>query len=144
MSHIFMFIASFLAGSAVSAGTFAFIIVIGIMPRILRRSKMTDVLFLENVIIAGVIAGNLLSLWDKKLFTFPYLVGHLIVVVYSVCTGMFVGCMSVALAEILHTFPIIFRRTKLKIGLSAVVYAMAAGKLLGSLFYFVMGYFRTA
>ncbi|MDY2588932.1 MAG: stage V sporulation protein AB [Agathobacter sp.] len=144
MSHIFMFIASFLAGSAVSAGTFAFIIVIGIMPRILRKSKMTDVLFLENVIIAGVIAGNLLSLWDKKLFTFPYLVGHLIVVVYGVCTGMFVGCMSVALAEILHTFPIIFRRTKLKIGLSAVVYAMAAGKLLGSLFYFVMGYFRTA
>lgn len=139
-----MFIASFLAGSAVSAGTFAFIIVIGIMPRILRRSKMTDVLFLENVIIAGVIAGNLLSLWDKKLFTFPYLVGHLIVVVYGVCTGMFVGCMSVALAEILHTFPIIFRRIKLKIGLSAVVYAMAAGKLLGSLFYFVMGYFRTA
>ena len=139
-----MFIASFLAGSAVSAGTFAFIIVIGIMPRILRKSKMTDVLFLENVIIAGVIAGNLLSLWDKKLFTFPYLVGHLIVVVYGVCTGMFVGCMSVALAEILHTFPIIFRRTKLKIGLSAVIYAMAAGKLLGSLFYFVMGYFRTA
>lgn len=139
-----MFIASFLAGSAVSAGTFAFIIVIGIMPRILRRSKMTDVLLLENVIIAGVIAGNLLSLWDKKLFTFPYLVGHLIVVVYGVCTGMFVGCMSVALAEILHTFPIIFRRTKLKIGLSAVIYAMAAGKLLGSLFYFVMGYFRTA
>ena len=139
-----MFIASFLAGSAVSAGTFAFIIVIGIMPRILRRSKMTDVLLLKNVIIAGVIAGNLLSLWDKKLFTFPYLVGHLIVVVYGVCTGMFVGCMSVALAEILHTFPIIFRRTKLKIGLSAVVYAMAAGKLLGSLFYFVMGYFRTA
>lgn len=139
-----MFIASFLAGSAVSAGTFAFIIVIGIMPRILRRSKMTDVLFLENVIIAGVIAGNLLSLWDKKLFTFPYLVGHLIVVVYGVCTGMFVGCMSVALAEILHTFPIIFRRTKLKIGLSAVVYAMAAGKLVGSLFYFIMGYFHTA
>ena len=69
-----MFIASFFAGSAVSAGTFAFIIVIGIMPRILRRSKMTDVLLLENVIIAGVIAGNLLSLWDKKLFTFPYLV----------------------------------------------------------------------
>ena len=139
-----MFIASFLAGSAVSAGTFAFIIVIGIMPRILRRSKMTDVLLLENVIIAGVIAGNLLSLWDKKLFTFPYLVGHLIVVVYGVCTGMFVGCMSVALAEILHTFPIIFRRTKLKIGLSAVVYAMAVGKLVGSLFYFLMGYFRTA
>ena len=139
-----MFIASFLAGSAVSAGTFAFIIVIGIMPRILRKSKMTDVLFLENVIIAGVIAGNLLSLWDKKLFTFPYLVGHLIVVVYGVCTGMFVGCMSVALAEILHTFPIIFRRTKLKIGLSAVVYAMAAGKLVGSLFYFIMGYFHTA
>ena len=144
MSHIFMFIASFFAGSAVSAGTFAFINVIGIMPRILRRSKMTDVLLLENEIIAGVIAGNLLSLWDKKLFTFPYLVGHLIVVVYGVCTGMFVGCMSVALAEILHTFPIIFRRTKLKIGLSAVVYAMAVGKLGGSLFYFLMGYFRTA
>ena len=65
-------------------------------------------------------------------------------VIYGVCTGMFVGCMSVALAEILHTFPVIFRRAKLKNGLSAVVYAMALGKMAGSLYYFFSGFFATA
>ena len=131
-----MFIASFLAGSAVSAGTFAFIIVIGIMPRILRKSKMTDVLFLENVIIAGVIAGNLLSLWDKKLFTFPYLVGHLIVVVYGVCEGMFVGCMALALAEVLKAIPVMAHRISLKKGLPVLIIAVAAGKFFGALYQF--------
>ena len=144
MMHIMMFIAAFLAGTAVSAGTFAFIIVIGIMPRILRKSKMTDVLLLENIIIIGVIAGNILSLLNGNIFVLPYGLSHVIMVIYGACTGMFVGCMSVALAEILHTFPVIFRRAKLKNGLSAVVYAMALGKMAGSLYYFLSGFFATA
>ena len=143
MSHAVMWLLALFAGSAISAGAFAFIIVIGIIPRILRKSKMTDVILIENVIIIGVIVGNILSLGDKYLFEMPYLLEHSVVIIYGISTGMFVGCMAVALAEILHTFPIIFRRTKLKFGLKAVIYSMALGKMTGAILYFIFGYFLT-
>lgn len=144
MSHIIICLAGFLAGAGVSAGTFAFIIVIGIIPRIVRKLKVDNILFIENIVITGVIVGNILSLCNSPLFRIPEILGHLIVVVYGLCTGIFVGCMSVALAEILHTFPVLFRRINLKKGLSAVVYAMAFGKMIGGLLYFLMGYVQTA
>ena len=39
--------------------------------------------------------------------------------------------------EILNTFPITFRRMGLKVGLFWVMLAMAAGKVAGSLYYFL-------
>ena len=55
--------------------------------------------------------------------------------------GIFVGCIAVALAEILDTFPIFFRRLHLKDDVGTVMlFVMAIGKMLGSLFYFLTGY----
>lgn len=139
-----MFAASLLAGMGVSAGTFAFIIIIGIIPRVLRKCKLTNVLLIENFIIVGAILGNVISLFPNQLVFLPYGIEHMMVIIYGLSTGIFVGCMSVALAEILHTFPVVFRRLKLKTGLTAVVYAMALGKMVGAMYYFVMGYFITA
>jgi stage V sporulation protein AB len=51
-----------------------------------------------------------------------------------------VGCIAVALAEILNTFPILFRRMSIKRGLSFMMLAMALGKMAGSLYYFLCGY----
>lgn len=53
--------------------------------------------------------------------------------VYGISAGIFVGSIAVALAEILNTFPITFRRMGLKVGLFWVMLAMAAGKVAGSL-----------
>ncbi|MCC8168277.1 MAG: stage V sporulation protein AB [Clostridiales bacterium] len=53
---------------------------------------------------------------------------------------MFVGGIAVSLAEILHTFPIIFRRFHLTEGLSWLMCAMAAGKICGALLSFYGGY----
>ena len=58
----------------------------------------------------------------------------------GIAVGVFVGCQAVALAEILNVFPIMFRRMKLKKGLSLALTAMALGKVAGSLFYFFCGY----
>lgn len=130
-----MFTLSCLAGLAVSAGTFAFILVIGVIPRILQRTGQKKVMLFENIIILGIIAGNIFS-------TIPVYMplGEIFIVIYGIATGIFVGCIAVALAEILHTFPIIFRRLNLKWGLRAVIISMALGKFCGSLFYFFYGY----
>ena len=50
--------------------------------------------------------------------------------------GIFVGCVSIALAEVLNVFPIIFHKLKLDKNLSIYVIAMALGKMAGSFWYF--------
>ncbi|WP_455720391.1 stage V sporulation protein AB [Agathobacter sp.] len=139
--EIFMAIIALLAGAGVSAGVFAFVLVIGIVPRILEYSKMENIILVENVMICGVIAGNISSVASGKM-SLP--AGTIIIAVYGLCVGIFVGCIAVALAEILHTFPIIFKRMKLRAGLGIIVVSMALGKLAGALYYFITGYMTTA
>ena len=50
-------------------------------------------------------------------------------------------CLAVALAEILDTFPIFFRRTHLAEEYGEILlFVMAMGKMIGSLFFFLTGY----
>ena len=47
---------SFACGVAVSAGTFAFILVIGVVPRMIRKMNLADkVICFENMIVLGVL-----------------------------------------------------------------------------------------
>lgn len=132
---------SFACGVAVSAGTFAFILVIGVVPRMIRKMNLADkVICFENMIVLGVLTGAVVSIieWEARL---PVTwIGHLLLGVYGFVAGMFVGCIAVALAEILNTFPILFRRLYINRGLSFVMIAMALGKTIGSLYYFFFGY----
>ena len=84
-----------------------------------------------------MIAGNLSSVCNLDI---SFGLGRWIIILYGLSTGIFVGCIAVALAEILHTFPIMFRRFKLKQGLKSAVFFMAFGKMAGAIFYFVSGY----
>ena len=70
--------------------------------------------------------------------------GNIIIAIYGLCVGIFVGCIAVALAEILHTFPIIYKRMKLRAGLGIIVISMAIGKALGALYYFLTGFVATS
>lgn len=136
-----MSVIALLAGAGVSAGVFAFVLVIGIVPRILEYSRIENIILVENVMICGVVAGNISSVAAGQL-VLP--AGEIIIALYGLCVGIFVGCIAVALAEILHTFPIIFKRMKLRAGLGIIVISMALGKLAGALYYFITGYISTA
>lgn len=133
-SHILLVVLGLMFGSAVSAGTFAFLLVIGITPRMAGKCHgAAHLLWFENAIILGGILGNIYSVFlDFKL---PF--GSVLLAVYGISAGIFVGCIAVSLAEILNTFPIMFRRFNLKKGLSWVVFGMAAGKAAGAAYYFL-------
>ena len=60
----------------------------------------------------------------------------LFLVVYGLASGVFLGCLAVALAEVLNVFPVLFRRANLKNGLGFLITAFAAGKTVGGLVYF--------
>lgn len=144
-----MFLKSFImvfvglcAGVGVSAGTFAFLLVIKVIPRIIQKVKLEHrVIWMENVIISGIIVGTCFSLLEWKKSLLYSLVGKMFFMVFGLSAGMFVGCTAVALAEILDTFPIFYRRMHLsEKGTSKLLLCMAIGKMCGALFYFFMGY----
>lgn len=141
IKHILMAFVTFSCGVAISAGTFAFLLVIGVIPRMIKKTNLADRIFtIENMIILGVLTGAAISVIDWKA-RFPIVwLGHLLLALYGLSAGIFVGCISVALAEILNTFPILFRRMYINRGLQYVMAAMALGKMCGALYYFFCGY----
>lgn len=139
--HILMAFVALSCGIAISAGTFAFLLVIGVIPRMIKRTNLANyIITIENTIILGVLVGAGFSVveWQAK-FPMEWM-GHLLFAMYGMAAGIFVGCISVALAEILNTFPILFRRMYINRGLSCVMVAMALGKMVGSFYYFFFGY----
>ncbi len=136
IDHIFLGFLGLAAGLAVSAGTFAFLVAIGVIPRMIGKcNRAAETIHFENAVIWGGALGNVASLFPLRI---P--LGSPLLCLYGLASGIFVGCNAVALAEILNTFPILFRRAKIKEGLSWAMLFMALGKCAGSLFFFFKGY----
>jgi len=69
------------------------------------------------------------------------ILGKTLLTIFGMSAGIFVGCLAVALAEILDTFPIFLRRTNLEERYGEIfLFVMAMGKMIGSLFFFLTGY----
>lgn len=127
----------FASGLLISGGVFAFIAAIGIVPRLAQRTKTEKFIpFYEDVIVVSGVFGALTMFVD---FYLP--IGKILVILYAFCMGVFVGCLAIALAEVLNVMPIFFRRTRLTKGLPLIICAIALGKVLGSLVYFFISGF---
>lgn len=135
-SWICMCLIGIASGSAISGGVVAFLMKIGVFPRMIGTSHTMRLLSLyEYLIIAGLICGGLFSQYP----TLSLPSGNWFVIAWGVLCGMYVGCVSAALAEVLSIFPILFMRTKIRFGMSWFVALMALGKTCGALWYFCHG-----
>lgn len=142
LKSVFMIVVGLCSGIGVAAGTFAFLIVIRVIPRMVQKAKLEHkVIYIENIVFRGIMFGTVLSLFSwKKKWLFEIL-GKTLLTIFGMSAGIFVGCLAVALAEILDTFPIFFRRIHLKDEFGEVLlFTMALGKMIGSLFFFFTGY----
>lgn len=139
IGHIFLGLIGLAAGFAVAGGTFAFLIVVGVVTRMIGKSNgASEILRYETAIILGGIAGCILSVFTQLRFSCGAFFASAILMIYGLSAGIFVGGIAVSLAEILDTFPIVFRRIRLKSGLFWIVSFMALGKMTGSLVYFLL------
>lgn len=130
------------AGLGVAAGTFAFFLVIRVIPRMIQKAGLEEkIITIENKLIQGILFGTVLSLFYWKKRWLYWLLGKTLLTIYGLSAGIFSGCIAVALAEILDVFPIFFRRLHMKEEMTEPLLAvMAFGKMVGSLFYFLFGY----
>lgn len=125
-----------MAGTATAAGTFAFIMIIGVIPRLVAKFQCAaKTMSVENAVVFGGLAGSILSIFT--MVRVP--LGVPLLILFGLNAGIFVGGLAVALAEILDTFPILFRRFHVKQGLFWVVTSLAVGKFCGALFFFIAG-----
>lgn len=135
LKNLFLVICGLSAGGMVAAGTFAFIVMIGIFTRLAERTRTAKYISVyENMIVAGGSIGNIIYIYQISL---PF--GYTGIIVYGLFSGVFVGCLAMALAEVLKVFPILINRVGLVKGLPYIVTAIAAGKLAGSLLGFTFG-----
>ena len=134
INHLLLGVLGLMFGATIAAGTFAFILIIGVVPRLLGKwHRATGTILFENMIILGAISGCIWSVFTEM----PLPFGSVLLMFFGMSAGIFVGCIALALAEILHTFPILFRRLHIKRGLVWVILSLALGKMSGGFFFFL-------
>ena len=132
-AQVLMAVIGLSAGMVVAGGLFSFISGLGVISDFADRTHTGDkVLLYEECVALGGILGNLMSVYQ---FPIPY--GAFLVPIFGLVSGIFVGCWSMALAEILNIFPIFIRRVKLLKSIPYIIVSMAFGKGIGAfIFYF--------
>ena len=155
MEKLFLGVVGFAAGTGVSGGVFTTLIAVGLIPRFAGKTHTAKHIFLyEEMVVCGTIFGGLISVvlpfLDVEGFVqgipvlrmiYPF-AGTLFLIVYGLFAGIFVGCLALAIAEMLDSIPIFARRMRFRHGIGIVILCMAIGKTLGSLIYFWKGFFE--
>ncbi len=147
------------SGLIVSAGVFTVLISVGLIPRFAGKMHVARKIFiLEEMVVFGTLFGGFFSIFGdwgmigefvKKHRIFGEsategvwnLIGTLFLLMFGVFAGIFVGCLALAIAEMLNTIPIFARRIGFRHGLGIAILAVALGKLAGSLIYFTQQMF---
>ncbi len=130
--QILMAVIGLSAGMVVAGGLFSFISGLGVISDFADRTHTGEYIMLyEDSVALGGILGNLFFIYQIEI---PY--GAWLVPIFGLFGGIFVGCWSMALAEILDVFPIFVRRVKLLRGIQYVILGVALGKGLGALLFF--------
>lgn len=134
LNRLFLMMIGLGTGVVISAGVFALITALGIVPRLIERSKTRAYISCyENCIIFGGIIGTLLTFWPM-----PIPLGKVGLIIAGVATGAFVGSLIVALAEFINVLPIMNRRLKLSGGIAFILITLGIGKTTGSIIYWII------
>ena len=133
VNQIILAVIGLSGGLVVAGGLFSFIIELGVVADFADRTHTGDrILLYEDCVALGGIAGNLFSVFEIHISH-----GNWLIPVFGILAGIFVGCWSMALAEILNVFPIFVRRLKIVRYISAFIISMELGKGIGSFVFFL-------
>lgn len=141
-----------------SAGVFTVLASVGLIPRFAGKMHVANKVFvLEEAVVFGTLFGGFFSVFSRygevgkfvlsrqifgaETVLIWKLIGNGFMIFGGFFAGIFVGCLALAIAEMLDSIPIFSRRIGFRHGLGVAIAATALGKLIGSLFYFSKGIF---
>lgn len=152
LQDIKMAILGGVGGLMVSGGVFTALFAPGLVPRFAGKTQTAQyILKYEDAVILGCILGGILSifpferLWERAAFMEPFFTSNIWRMIAGwglsaagFFSGCFIGCVALAIAEMLDSIPIFARRIGFRKGLGIAVLSVALGKIVGSLLYFGM------
>ena len=144
-------------GLLASAGVFTVFVAVGLVPRFAGKTHTAGkILIYEEAVVFGTLIGGIWSVfpeysqvgaWVQQQFpahlTLARSFGTIAQGIFGLFSGMFVGCLALAIAEMLDSFPILSRRISFRHGLGFAILSLAFGKVFGSFWYFVHEMQRT-
>lgn len=145
MEQFFLIVLGLSFGVFTAGGVFTTVIVVALIPRFAARFHTAyKIEFYEEWIVAGSIVGGIFGvyshLWETPEWEARGMLlrgaGIACVVIWGFFTGMFVGCLALAIEEMLGGIPVFARRVHLRKGLGVIILSIALAKFAGSLYYF--------
>lgn len=147
---IFLGVCGTCFGVLTAAGVFTVLSAVSLVPRFVGKTHSAKAIWLyENMIICGTTVGGLYSVFADILDIGGFAVNTLhipesvwkyiawsILATVGLFGGVMVGCLALAIAEMLDSIPIFTRRVSFRHGLGIVILCVAVAKMLGSFFYF--------
>ncbi len=135
-------------GLFTAGAVFTTVIVVGLVPRFAARFHTARKVFqYEEWVIAGSLLGGLYGVFQQLWKVVPWaergsvlqVLSMASLVIWALFTGLFVGCLAIAIEEMLGGIPVLMRRVHIRKGLGILMLAIAIGKTCGSFFYFFFG-----
>lgn len=125
------------AGALVSAGVFALITAIGLIPRMAGKTHTgSHVTKYETAVFWGGTLGNIMNLFETKI---P--LGTFGIILFGAFSGIFTGCLATSLAESLGATATFGRRVRLHKGMGVIILSVAIAKALASIMFFYMEWY---
>lgn len=126
---LFIILFGFSSGIMVGSGVVAILILVGIIPRLSQLSNTRNYInFYEYLLVLGTFLGSILSLHNIGIH-----LGKLGVIICGLAYGIFIGCLSSGITEVLDYIPVVSRRLKIPvIYLKYIIWSLLIGKVLGS------------
>lgn len=151
LKYVFLMVSGLSYGLLAAAGVFTVLAAVGLIPRFAGKTHTSrDAIIYEEMVIAGTITGGLVSVFERYCHFGEMFVrwgmsesalrvaGNIFMVIFGLAAGMFIGCLALAIAEMLNSIPIFSRRVGFRHGLGIAICAMAVGKFVGSMLYFFL------
>ena len=157
LRKLFMMFVGGTYGFLSAAGVFTVLVTVGLVPRFAGRTHTADRVWLyEEMVIWGTVFGCYVSVFEERCGAYAWLLSRLpgqvallqgagkaVLSLAGLFAGMFVGCLALAIAEMLDSIPILARRISFHGGIYYVIFSMALGKFTGALLYFLTDFHVT-
>ncbi|MFI3200325.1 MAG: stage V sporulation protein AB [Eubacteriales bacterium] len=134
-------------GFAVAGGVFTVLVAVGLVTRFIGKTKTaTHILLYETMISIGTIIGGVLTIYpmvaESILSRLPNWIQGGLLSIFGLFGGIFLGCLALAIAEMLNGIPIMARRFRFREGLGCAILTIALGKAIGAILYFMNGFYE--
>ncbi len=160
LKQAFLGICGMSFGLLSSAGVFTVLASVGLIPRFAGKMHVAKKVFvLEEAVVFGTLFGGFFSVFSRygevgkfvlarqifgtQTIAVWRIIGNGFLILWGFFAGIFVGCLALAIAEMLNSIPIFARRVGFRHGLGLAIAAAAFGKLIGSLLYFSKGIYMS-